>query len=150
MNLISIADLGREDVLRLIQSAEAFRARRGQHGQPLAGKSLAMIFEKPSTRTRICLEVAAWELGGHPLYLSAGELQLGRGETIADTARVLSRYVHAITARVWVICRRCLRCSANCAMDFTRSPPVESDSTSTPAVLKDSLSAASRSCAAAW
>ncbi|MGB4651584.1 ornithine carbamoyltransferase [Methanothrix sp.] len=101
MNLISIADLGREDVLRLIQSAEAFRARRGQHGQPLAGKSLAMIFEKPSTRTRISLEVAAWELGGHPLYLSAGELQLGRGETIADTARVLSRYVHAITARVY-------------------------------------------------
>ena len=100
MNLISIADLSREDILRLIQSAEAFRARRGRHGQPLEGKSLAMIFEKPSTRTRVSLEVAAWELGGHPLYLSANELQLGRGETIADTARVLSRYVHGITARV--------------------------------------------------
>jgi len=101
MNLISIADLSREDILRLIQSAEAFRARRGRHGQPLEGKSLAMIFEKPSTRTRVSLEVAAWELGGHPLYLSANELQLGRGETIADTARVLSRYVHGITARVY-------------------------------------------------
>jgi ornithine carbamoyltransferase len=67
----------------------------------LQGKSLAMIFEKPSTRTRVSLEVAASELGGHPLYLSAGELQLGRGETIADTARVLSRYVHAVTARVY-------------------------------------------------
>ncbi len=100
MNLISIADLSREDILRLIQSAEAFRARRGRHGQPLEGRSLAMIFEKPSTRTRVSLEVAAWELGGHPLYLSANELQLGRGETIADTARVLSRYVHGITARV--------------------------------------------------
>ncbi len=100
MNLISIKDLDREDILRLIQSAEAFRVRRGRHGQPLEGKSLAMIFEKPSTRTRVSLEVAAWELGGHPLYLSANELQLGRGETIADTARVLSRYVHGITARV--------------------------------------------------
>ena len=100
MNLISIKDLDREDILRLIQSAEAFRARRGRHGRPLEGKSLAMIFEKPSTRTRVSLEVAAWELGGHPLYLSANELQLGRGETIADTARVLSRYVHGITARV--------------------------------------------------
>ena len=101
MNLISIADLSREDILRLLDSAEAFRARRGHHGLPLQGKSLAMIFEKPSTRTRVSLEVAAAELGGHPLYLSAGELQLGRGETIADTARVLSRYVHGITARVY-------------------------------------------------
>jgi ornithine carbamoyltransferase len=101
MNLISIADLSRDDILRLLDSAEAFRARRGHHGLPLQGKSLAMIFEKPSTRTRVSLEVAAAELGGHPLYLSAGELQLGRGETIADTARVLSRYVHGITARVF-------------------------------------------------
>jgi len=60
-----------------------------------------MIFEKPSTRTRVSLEVAAAELGAHPIYLSAGELQLGRGETIADTARVLSRYVQGITARVY-------------------------------------------------
>jgi len=101
MNLISISDLSREEILKLLESAEAFRARRGGHGQPLQGKSLAMIFEKPSTRTRVSLEVAASELGGHPLYLSAGELQLGRGETIADTARVLSRYVHAVTARVY-------------------------------------------------
>jgi ornithine carbamoyltransferase len=101
MNLISISDLSREDILRLLDSADAFRARRGKHGYPLQGKSLAMIFEKPSTRTRVSLEVAAAELGAHPLYLSAGELQLGRGETIADTARVLSRYVAGITARVY-------------------------------------------------
>lgn len=101
MNLISISDLSREDILRLLDSADAFRARRGKHGCPLQGRSLAMIFEKPSTRTRVSLEVAAAELGAHPLYLSAGELQLGRGETIADTARVLSRYVAGITARVY-------------------------------------------------
>ncbi|MDD2837280.1 MAG: ornithine carbamoyltransferase, partial [Methanothrix sp.] len=100
-DLISISDLSKEDILRLLDSAEAFLARRGRHGKPLQGKSLAMIFEKPSTRTRVSLEVAAAELGAHPLYLSAGELQLGRGETIADTARVLSRYVHGITARVY-------------------------------------------------
>jgi ornithine carbamoyltransferase len=101
MNLISIADLSKEDIIRLLDSAEAFRVRRGHHGEPLQGKSLAMIFEKPSTRTRVSLEVAASELGCHPLYLSASELQLGRGETVADTARVLSRYVHGITARVF-------------------------------------------------
>jgi ornithine carbamoyltransferase len=101
MNLISISDLSKEDILRLLESADAFRARRGGHGCPLQGKSLAMIFEKPSTRTRVSLEVAAAELGAHPLYLSAGELQLGRGETVADTARVLSRYVAGITARVY-------------------------------------------------
>ncbi|HPT36753.1 MAG TPA: ornithine carbamoyltransferase, partial [Methanothrix sp.] len=101
MHLISISDLSKEDILRLLDSAEAFRVKRGSHGQPLQGKSLAMIFEKPSTRTRVSLEVAAAELGAHPLYLSAGELQLGRGETVADTARVLSRYVSGITARVF-------------------------------------------------
>ena len=79
MNLISIADLSRMDILRLLESAEAFRARRGHHGLPLQGKSLAMIFEKPSTRTRVSLEVAAAELGGHPLYLSARRAAAGTG-----------------------------------------------------------------------
>jgi len=101
MNLISISDLTREDIYRLLDSAEAFRAGRGKGSRLLEGKSLAMIFEKPSTRTRVSLEVACGELGGHPLNLSSAELQLGRGETIADTARVLSRYVHGITARVY-------------------------------------------------
>jgi ornithine carbamoyltransferase len=101
MNLISISDLSKGEIMRLLDSADAFRARRGGHGRPLEGMSLAMIFEKPSTRTRVSLEVAAFELGAHPLYLSAGELQLGRGETVADTSRVLSRYVAGITARVY-------------------------------------------------
>jgi ornithine carbamoyltransferase len=101
MNLISIADLSKEQITGLLDSADSFKASRGRQSNVLAGKSLAMIFEKPSTRTRVSLEVAAEELGGHALYLSSGELQLGRGETIGDTARVLSRFVHGITARVY-------------------------------------------------
>lgn len=67
--------------------------------RPLAGKTLAMIFEKPSTRTRVSFEVAMRQLGGDTIYLSAADSQLGRGETVADTARVLSRYVDAIMIR---------------------------------------------------
>jgi ornithine carbamoyltransferase len=101
MNLISISDLSKEQIIEILDIADSFRKRRGTTSEMiLTQKSLAMIFEKPSTRTRVSLEVAIRELGGHALYLSAGELQLGRGETIADTARVLSRYVHGITARV--------------------------------------------------
>lgn len=103
MNLISISDLKEIEILRLLDKADALKAKRIKDGVSgtLAGKSLAMIFEKPSTRTRVSLEVAFNELGGHALNLSAGELQLGRGETIADTARVLSRYIHCIAARVF-------------------------------------------------
>ncbi len=102
MNLISISDLTKNQIFSILNAAEAFKQSRGRSRErPLSGKSLAMIFEKPSTRTRVSLQVAFEELGGHALYLSAGELQLGRGETIADTSRVLSRYVHGITARVY-------------------------------------------------
>ena len=105
MNLISISDLGKNDIIRLLDRADAFKAGRGRvaasNSCPLAGRSLAMIFEKPSTRTRVSLEVAANELGARALNLSASELQLGRGETVADTARVLSRFVQGITARVY-------------------------------------------------
>ncbi len=68
-------------------------------GEPLKGRVLAMIFERPSTRTRVSFEVAMRQLGGETLVISAGDMQLGRGETIADTARVLSRYVDAIMLR---------------------------------------------------
>ena len=73
----------------------------GGHELPLSGKTVAMIFEKPSTRTRVSFEVGITQLGGKPLVLSANDLQSGRGESIEDTARVLSRYVNAITIRCY-------------------------------------------------
>ncbi|HEX4618010.1 MAG TPA: ornithine carbamoyltransferase, partial [Stellaceae bacterium] len=76
-----------------------FAYKNGRRDRPLAGKILAMIFEKPSTRTRVSFEVAMRQLGGETIYLSAADSQLGRGETVADTARVLSRYVDAIMIR---------------------------------------------------
>ena len=77
------------------------RARRaGAIASPLAGKTLAMIFDKPSTRTRVSFDVAMRQLGGEAILLTAQEMQLGRGETLADTARVLSRYVDAIMIRI--------------------------------------------------
>jgi len=76
-----------------------FAYKSGRRDKPLAGKTLAMIFEKPSTRTRVSFEVAMRHLGGDTIFLDAADTQLGRGETIADTARVLSRYVDAIMIR---------------------------------------------------
>ncbi len=85
--------------LRTILDRAALMKRGDDLSLPMAGRSLAMIFEKPSTRTRVSFEVAMRQLGGHPVVLSSREMQLGRGESVADTAKVLSRYVDAIMIR---------------------------------------------------
>jgi ornithine carbamoyltransferase len=84
----------------IVRAEELKRGRRAGEGrETLAGRSVALLFERPSTRTRISMEVGVAELGGTPLVLRSDELQLGRGESIGDTARVLSRYVDAVTIR---------------------------------------------------
>jgi len=97
-HFLDICDLDRA-TLKAILADAARRKSAAAAGKPLAGKTLAMIFENPSTRTRISFDVAMHQLGGHTLLLSAGDMQLGRGETVADTARVMSRYVDAIMIR---------------------------------------------------
>src|SRR5918997_3996842 len=88
------------DVLDLAVRLKARQRERVPH-RHLEGRSLGMIFQKPSTRTRVSFEVGIAQLGGTGLYLSAGDLQLGRGETVKDTARVLSRYLDAIMIRTF-------------------------------------------------
>lgn len=98
-----LSDLGSEGLVRALDASDRFKAERGSPNapKPLAGKSVALVFEKASTRTRISLEVAVAELGGHPVVVTSQGSQIARGEPIRDTARVLSRMVHAITLRTF-------------------------------------------------
>jgi ornithine carbamoyltransferase len=99
-DFLAIPDYSREELLALFDLAE--RMRKGDYFEkPLTGKTLAMIFMKSSTRTRVSFEVGALQLGGHALFLSSRDVQLGRGEPIPDTARVLSRYVDGIMIRTF-------------------------------------------------
>lgn len=99
-DFLSITDLSREELLALLERAE--RMKRGEEtGKPLAGKTLAMIFRKSSTRTRVSFEVGAFQLGGHALFLSDQSSQMGRGESVHDTAQVLSRMVDGIMIRTF-------------------------------------------------
>lgn len=99
-NLLTLQDLSPEEIEMLLRLAAEMKMDRAKYGGILSGKSIALIFEKPSTRTRVSMEVAAYELGANPIYLRSDELQLARGEEVSDTARTLSRYVHMIVARV--------------------------------------------------
>jgi len=98
---LSVDDLSPEELLDLLDLAARVKADPAAHAGQLAGRSIALIFEKPSTRTRVSFEVAVAQLGAHPVVLNSTELQLGRGETIEDTGRVLSRYVDAIVLRTF-------------------------------------------------
>jgi ornithine carbamoyltransferase len=99
-NLISLRDYSPDDLEEIFDLAARVKAEPSAYGGVLQGKSLAMIFQKPSTRTRVSFEVGMFELGGKALFLGADSIQLQRGETVADTARVLSRLVDGIMARV--------------------------------------------------
>ncbi|MBI5167432.1 MAG: ornithine carbamoyltransferase [candidate division NC10 bacterium] len=102
-DLLSIHDLSLSEIEGIFELAAELKARqkRGERYTPLMGKTLAMIFEKPSTRTRVSFEVGMHQLGGHALFLNPRDIQLGRVETVADTARVLSRYVDGILIRTY-------------------------------------------------
>lgn len=94
-------DFKASELPALFALAREFKAKRGHHATPLAGQTWAMIFSKSSTRTRVSFEVGIHELGGNPLFLNRNDIQLGRGETIGDTACVLSRYVHGLVVRTF-------------------------------------------------
>ncbi len=98
-----VDDLSREEWLQVLDLADELKRARavGDSVHLLPGRTLGMIFQKPSTRTRVSFEVGMVELGGHALNLAAGELQLGRGETVKDTATVLSRYLDSIMIRTF-------------------------------------------------
>ena len=102
-DLLRVLDLSGREVLSLVSSGRAWKRRwgRGKPARPLAGKSLAMVFQKASTRTRVSFEVGMTRLGGHALFLSPADTQIGRGEPVRDTARVLSRYADGIMIRTF-------------------------------------------------
>jgi ornithine carbamoyltransferase len=100
-NFLTGEELDREELIGLLERAEELKRgrARGEGRESLAGRSVALVFEKPSTRTRVSFEVGVAELGATPIVLRADELQLTRGESIADTARILSGYLHGIVIR---------------------------------------------------
>jgi ornithine carbamoyltransferase len=102
-DLLAIFDLTSGDIETILRKAASLKQKlkQGKIHQPLKGKSLGMIFEKSSTRTRVSFEVGMYQLGGQALFLSSNDLQIGRGESIADTARTLSRYLDAVMIRTF-------------------------------------------------
>jgi ornithine carbamoyltransferase len=102
-DLLSCEEISRADLERIIDLSAKIKAERFSPSapKPLTGKSVGMIFAKSSTRTRVSFEIGVHELGGYPLYMDQGKIQMGRGESPADTARVLSRYLQAIVIRTY-------------------------------------------------
>ena len=101
-DLLTLQDITYDDLLEIFRRTKELKENRGNSDyKPLAGKSIGMIFAKSSTRTRVSFEVGVYELGGNPMYLDESRMQIGRGETVADTANVLSRYLHGIVIRTY-------------------------------------------------
>lgn len=100
-DLLTIWDCTADEVRSVLERSMALKSGVDRMKCPLIGKSIGLFFEKPSTRTRVSFEVGVYQLGAQPIVLSPRELQLGRGETIADTARTLSRYLHGMVMRVF-------------------------------------------------
>ena len=102
-DLLTVGAIPRQAIARLLESARKLKAlrRKGAQSQPLLGTTLGLLFEKPSTRTRVSFETGIHQLGGHSLFLSLDDIQLSRGETVADTAAVLSRYLDALVVRTF-------------------------------------------------
>ena len=101
-HLLSIEELSREEIERILRRTAEFKTNRGRiSARPLAGQTWALIFSKPSTRTRVSFEVGIRELGGESIYMNAADAQLGRGELIKDTARVLARMIHGAIIRTY-------------------------------------------------
>ncbi len=101
-HLLSLEKLPRADFEKILRDAAVFKRERGHHKtRPLAGQTWAMMFSKSSTRTRVSFEVGIRELGGRPMFLNANDIQLGRGEPIKDTARVLGRMIHGAVIRTF-------------------------------------------------
>ncbi len=100
-HLLALEALSREDIESILSRVPRFKRDRPGHPRPLAGQTWAMLFSKSSTRTRVSFEVGIHELGGRPLFLNANDIQLGRGEPVRDTARVLGRMVHGAIIRTY-------------------------------------------------
>jgi ornithine carbamoyltransferase len=100
-DFLTVSNLSSREINRLIKRAIAFKSGGDAHTCPLIGKSIGLIFEKASTRTRVSFEVGIYQLGAQSIYLTPKEIQIGRGETIHDTAKVLSRYLDAIVMRTF-------------------------------------------------
>ena len=102
-HLLKLLDCSTEEILSILDMADQLKYENKHNitHHHLAGKSLGMIFEKSSTRTRVSFETGIYQLGGQPLFLSSRDLQIGRGEPVEDTARTLSRYVHGLLIRTY-------------------------------------------------